>query len=121
MTRRGRALRPGPSVVLTHVIVGAKRLTGRIAVEVEAWLNALGLGQYGPAFVANAIDADTLPQLTDGDLRELGVEALGHRKKLMAAIARLSARNPTLILGFARPPGSTPWHRIKERTRGCPK
>jgi SAM domain (Sterile alpha motif). len=50
-----------------------------------------GLEQYEPAFRDNAIDAETLITLTADDLRELGVAAIGHRKKLLAAIAALGA------------------------------
>lgn len=56
-------------------------------MSVSAWLDELGLGQYAPAFVENDIDEAVLPMLTDGDLRELGV-SLGHRKRIVAAIAR---------------------------------
>jgi class 3 adenylate cyclase len=53
------------------------------------WLEALGLGQYGEAFVRADIDAAVLPDLTEADLTQLGV-TLGHRKKLLRAIAALS-------------------------------
>jgi len=62
-------------------------------VDVEAWLNDLGLGQYGEAFGANDIDGETLPSLDGDDLKELGVASLGHRKKLLAAIERLGDGN----------------------------
>lgn len=61
---------------------------------VDAWLNALGLGQYAAAFRANAVDGDVLSNLTDDDLKTLGVAALGHRKKLLRAIAQLG-KTPT--------------------------
>jgi class 3 adenylate cyclase len=50
----------------------------------------LGLGQYEQAFRDNDIDAGLLATLTDGDLRELGVLSLGHRKRLLAAISELA-------------------------------
>ena len=46
-------------------------------MDVEAWLNGLGLGQYGPAFVANRLDEATLPRLTSIDLERLGVDSIG--------------------------------------------
>ena len=49
----------------------------------------LGLGQYEQAFRENDIDADLLPTLTMDDLRELGIASLGHRKRLLSAIASL--------------------------------
>jgi class 3 adenylate cyclase len=53
------------------------------------WLEALGLGQYGDAFVQADIDPAVLPDLTEADLAQLGV-TLGHRKRLLRAIAALS-------------------------------
>jgi class 3 adenylate cyclase len=52
------------------------------------WLNALGLGQYAQRFADNDIDAGILRDLTDEDLEKIGV-SLGHRKKLLRAIAEL--------------------------------
>ncbi|WP_035484528.1 AAA family ATPase [Geminicoccus roseus] len=60
-----------------------------MTVDVGAWLRGLGLGQYEPAFRDNDVGADLLPTLTADDLRELGVSSLGHRKRLLAAIAAL--------------------------------
>jgi class 3 adenylate cyclase/tetratricopeptide (TPR) repeat protein len=59
--------------------------------DIGGWLNALGLAQYRQAFADNDIDFETLPTITAEDLRELGVVSLGHRKKLLAAIADLSS------------------------------
>ena len=61
------------------------------------WLKGLGLGQSGEAFVQAAIDQSVLPDLTDADLEKLGV-VLGHRKKLLRAIAALNpaATTPTV-------------------------
>jgi len=58
-------------------------------MDVAAWLERLGLGEYAATFAANHIDAGTLASLTADDLRELGVASLGHRKKLLQAIAGL--------------------------------
>ena len=60
-------------------------------VDVDAWLKHHGLGQYAEVFASNDIDAEVLYTLTADDLKELGVASLGHRKKLLAAIADLSA------------------------------
>jgi class 3 adenylate cyclase/predicted ATPase len=57
--------------------------------EVSEWLDGYGLPQYKPAFVQNAITWELVPELTDQDLRELGVSALGHRKQLLRAIKEL--------------------------------
>src|ERR1044072_8857041 len=58
-------------------------------MNVRGWLEGLGLGQYADAFDANHIDAQLLRDLTGDDLRELGVSSLGHRKRLLDAIANL--------------------------------
>jgi class 3 adenylate cyclase len=59
-------------------------------MDVGGWLRSLGLGQYEALFRASEIDADILPELTDVDLKELGVP-LGHRKRLLKAISGLAA------------------------------
>ena len=58
-------------------------------MDVVVWLRSLGLGKYEAIFRENEIDETVLPDLTAEDLRELGVTALGHRRKLLAAIAAL--------------------------------
>jgi class 3 adenylate cyclase/predicted ATPase len=58
-------------------------------VDVGAWLSGLGLSQYEQAFRDNNIDADLLPTLSMDDLHALGIVSLGHRKRLLSAIALL--------------------------------
>ena len=58
-------------------------------MDIVVWLRSLGLGKYEAAFRENEIDETVLPSLTDEDLKELGVTALGHRLKLLDAIAAL--------------------------------
>ena len=60
-------------------------------MDVADWLRKLGLEQYEPAFRANEIDADLLPRLTAEDLKDLGVSLVGHRRRLLDAIAALGA------------------------------
>jgi len=60
-------------------------------MDIEQWLHVLGLEQYARTFAANDIDLSLLAQLTDTDLKELGVQSLGHRKRILAAAARDSA------------------------------
>src|SRR5208337_5558555 len=55
-------------------------------MDVGDWLRNQGLGRYEKAFRENAIDLDVLPDLTDGDLAQIGV-AFGDRKRLLKAIA----------------------------------
>ena len=58
-------------------------------MDIVVWLRSLGLGKYEAAFRENEIDETVLPSLTDEHLKELGVTALGHRVKLLDAIAAL--------------------------------
>ncbi len=68
-------------------------------MDIAAWLRSLGLEQYEPAFRENDVDAEVLPQLTAEDLSSLGVASIGHRRKLLAAIASLkSGTSPTQLL-----------------------
>jgi class 3 adenylate cyclase len=57
-----------------------------VADDIAQWLEELGLGQYAQVFVDNDIDLEVLPDLEDIDLEKLGV-TMGHRKKLLRAIA----------------------------------
>src|SRR6516162_9986983 len=59
-------------------------------MNIGSWLRSLGLERYEAAFRDNAIDETVLPDLTDQDLEKLGV-LLGHRRKLLRAIASLNA------------------------------
>jgi predicted ATPase/class 3 adenylate cyclase len=64
-------------------------------MDVAEWLRGLGLEQYEPAFRANEIDERVLPSLTTEDLKNLGVGLVGHRRRLLDAIAALGAEAPT--------------------------
>jgi class 3 adenylate cyclase len=59
-------------------------------LDLPAWLRKFGLERYEPAFRDNEITAEILPDLTDADLRELGLP-LGPRKTLLKATALLRA------------------------------
>jgi hypothetical protein len=58
-------------------------------MDLGGWLRSLGLEQYEAAFRENAIDDTVLPNLTAEDLKDLGVGIVGHRRKLLMAIAAL--------------------------------
>ena len=60
-------------------------------MDIGGWLRGLGLERYEAAFRENEIDETVLPNLTAEDLKELGVGALGHRRKLLDAISALHA------------------------------
>jgi predicted ATPase/class 3 adenylate cyclase len=63
-------------------------------MDVAAWLGGLGLEQYAPAFRDNDVDGEVLPELTAEDLIAMGVTSVGHRRKLLAAIAALGTEPP---------------------------
>src|SRR5499425_1169769 len=80
-------------------------------MDIVAWLRGLGLEQYAPAFRDNDVDGEVLPELTADDLISIGVTSVGHRRKLLAAIAALGTEPPTVALSTASPasvPSSTP-------------
>jgi class 3 adenylate cyclase/predicted ATPase len=58
-------------------------------MDIVVWLRSLGLGRYEAAFRDNEIDETVLPSLTAEDLKDLGVSIVGHRRKLLDAIAAL--------------------------------
>ena len=61
--------------------------------QIADWLKKLGLGQYAQRFAENDIDVSVLRHLTDADLEKIGV-SLGHRRKMLAAIAEPPAASP---------------------------
>ena len=69
-----------------------------MAIDVASWLQQLGLAQYEPAFRDNEVDGDVLPDLTAEDLIGIGVTLVGHRRKLLSAIAALGAAAPAPAL-----------------------
>src|SRR6202007_3391481 len=82
------------------------------AMDVGGWLRSLGLGQYEALFRASEIDDDILPELTDVDLKELGVP-LGHRKRLLKAISGLPA--PETLAAPSSSTGATPQDAAERR------
>src|ERR1043166_4816612 len=74
-------------------------------MDIVVWLRSLGLGKYEAAFRENEIDETVLPSLTAEDLKDLGVSIVGHRRKLLDAIAALrndtSAPGPSIDLKTA--------------------
>src|SRR5215467_8763033 len=77
-------------------------------MDVAAWLRGLGLERYETNFRDNEIDWAVLPKLTADDLKDIGVTAVGHRRKLLEAIARLSpADAPPDPISSTAPSGGT--------------
>src|SRR5215469_9207464 len=67
--------------------------------QIEDWLKKLGMAEYAQSFADNDIETSVLRDLTDQDLKDLGV-SLGHRRKMLRAIAELSgpaAPQPTAV------------------------
>ena len=81
-------------------------------MDVVVWLRSLGLERYEGAFRENEIDETVLPSLTEQHLKQLGVTALGHRVKLLDAIAALRTETgvtgPFPAAAPTRPSASTP-------------
>src|SRR5262245_38265410 len=89
-------------------------------MDVVVWLRSLGLGKYEAVFRENEIDETVLPNLTAEDLKELGVSALGHRRKLLDAIAALrvdaSVTGPSITAGAgSSTPSAHPEDRAERR------
>src|SRR5271166_5683089 len=113
-----------PELVLALQTTGRKRLSHlaewRRPVDVAAWLKNLGLGQYEAAFRDNAIERDLLPTLTPEDLKDLGVTIVGHRRRLLDAIAALGAASkPTPPPATASPPATLPALAVSSRPAGA--
>src|SRR5262245_26653103 len=84
-----RLRRSAADAVYSGVLSATRCARGEENVNITAWLHGLGLQQYEQAFRDNAIDATVLPELTAQDLTDIGVSLVGHRRKLLAAIAAL--------------------------------
>lgn len=65
-----------------------------MAGSIREWLRGMGLEQYATAFEENDLTVDLAEDLTDQDLRDLGVASMGHRKTLARAIAALKDGAP---------------------------
>src|SRR6266571_1859789 len=61
--------------------------------QIADWLEKLGLSEYAQRFADNAIDLSVIRDLTEEDLKDLGV-LLGHRRKILRAIAELDGVTP---------------------------
>ncbi|MFY9840005.1 MAG: adenylate/guanylate cyclase domain-containing protein, partial [Xanthobacteraceae bacterium] len=77
--------------------------------QIADWLEKLGLGQYAQRFAENDIDFNILSDLTDQDLEKIGVTSVGHRRKLLRAIANLKGDEEiTPAVAVAASPLATP-------------
>jgi class 3 adenylate cyclase/predicted ATPase/ABC-type transport system involved in cytochrome c biogenesis ATPase subunit len=73
-----------------------------VVQHISDWLTGLGLGQYAERFSENGIDLSVLRDLTDEDLEKLGV-LLGHRRKMLRAVAALDGSKPAATQSTAAP------------------
>ena len=62
--------------------------------QIAEWLEKLGMSEYAQCFAENKIDVSVLRHLTDQDLKDISVP-LGHRRKMLAAIAELQGATPS--------------------------
>src|ERR1700745_598937 len=86
-------------------------------MDLRGWLGSLGLERYEAAFRENEIDETVLPSLTAEDLKDLGVDIVGHRRKLLDSIAALRADATAKDASgdaVSSPPGAAP-HDTAER------
>ena len=60
-------------------------------MDIGQWLRDLGLQSYEQAFCDNGVDLEVLRRLTADDLKEIGVSAVGHRRKILDAVGELAA------------------------------
>jgi class 3 adenylate cyclase len=71
--------------------------------EIAKWLDKLGMSEYAQRFAENGIDLSVLRHLTDRDLEKIGV-LLGHRRKMLAAMAEFGSAAPASPQpGFTEP------------------
>ena len=89
-------------------------------MDIVVWLRSLGLGKYEAAFRENDIDETVLPGLTHETLKDLGVTSVGHRLKLLDAIAALrgdtSVKTPSADIATAlSAPSVSPEDRAERR------
>ena len=86
-------------------------------MDVGDWLRGLGLERYAQAFRDNEIDAGVLPNLTADDLKDLGVTIVGHRRRLLDALAALNASDEEVKPATGGPSTSAPRTRPEAERR----
>jgi hypothetical protein len=86
-------------------------------MDTVVWLRSLGLGQNEAAFRESEIDETVLPNLAAEDLKDLGVGIVGHRRKLLDAIAALRHRREreNALRRFSAPPSTSAVDRAERR------
>jgi class 3 adenylate cyclase len=82
--------------------------------QIADWLEKLGMSEYAQRFAENKIDVSVLRHLTDQDLKDIGV-ALGHRRKILAAITELGGPTPAVAVPGAAPAEPKPQETAERR------
>jgi len=77
-------------------------------MDILVWLRSVGLGKNEAVFRENDIDETVLPSLTHETPKDLGVTSVGHRLKLLEAIAALRTEETTSLPLLTRPQAPTP-------------
>tara|TARA_Y100000588_G_C14219750_1_gene910484 strand:+ start:136 stop:1182 length:1047 start_codon:yes stop_codon:yes gene_type:complete len=85
-----------PRIAATLVVVGALLFSaGSVWAEgtndISDWLESIGLEKFEDEFLSNDITPDILPELTNDDLKEIGIKSLGARKRILKAIKERSS------------------------------
>src|ERR1700679_540101 len=89
-----------------------------LTMDIGEWLRSIDLGQYEAAFRDNEIDDEIVRNLTADDLKDLGVVLVGHRRRILTAIAELStpaAAVPAAAGTEHQPPAVESPHAAAER------
>ena len=68
-----------------------------LQMDLKAWLEEIGMGEYWEKFEQNKIDEETLKEMTEDDLKDIGIDALGHRKKIFAEISEYKTKENSKI------------------------
>ncbi|XP_022885979.1 uncharacterized protein LOC111402124 isoform X1 [Olea europaea var. sylvestris] len=87
--RRGSRVRVSESNGITHDEMNSQEQRSGRNVAVREWLIGLGLGRYSPVFEVHEVDDEVLPMLTLEDLKDMGINAVGSRRKMYSAILKL--------------------------------
>src|SRR5262249_54240918 len=80
-------------------------------IGIAEWLASIGLSEYAQRFIDNAIDLSVVRDLTEQDLKDLGV-LLEHRRKMLRAIAELKGAAPIKLQAG---PKLVPWDDAERR------
>src|SRR6202789_3449780 len=83
-------------------------------MDLGDWLRSLGLSEYEPSFRDNQIDGEVLRNLTVDDLKDLGVPSVGHRRKLLSAIAELAGASAEPIAAAMASRAQFPVHDVAD-------